>query len=65
MATPEEIKAGWPPEKREAFERLEAAFWSRVDELARSKAGADLNIHVRISRGAYHEGRFDADLEFA
>ena len=63
--SPEEIKAAWPEDKRAAFERLEAAFWSRVDELARTETGANLELHVRISRGKYAEGRLDPDLEFS
>ena len=65
MASPDEIKAKWPADKREAFERLEADFWSRVEQLATAKAGANLNLSVRISNGSYQSGRFNADVEYS
>lgn len=33
----------------------------RLDELAKTGSGADLELHLRVVRGRFHEARWDAD----
>jgi len=47
-----------PPEKlRQILARLAA----RLEELKEAGQGAELELHVRVHRGKFHEARWDAD----
>jgi hypothetical protein len=58
-------KAHWPVEKQRAYDRLQADLTKRLDELDATKGDAELVLTVRVHRGGFHAGRFDADTEYS
>ena len=60
----ERIKAAWPG-KAAALDSLLDSLADRVEQLAVSHGGADLEIHFRVHGGVLSEARFDPDERFA